>query len=155
MANRYFNVLTRATEDGVNKLVSTASGIYRGMLAGWPSGGSLDASTGSDPYGMFHDYLRLEEHPTNEALESYLAGKEINVATGKFICMVGPDLFTAGSVASVGDDLYPGTASLLDTAQNWPGVAKIGTVLSHHTVADAGGSGSFTAARCIMDFPVL
>jgi len=62
MANRYFNVLTNrgsAIEDGANKLNASSTGVYRGMLAGWPSGGSLGTSTGSNPYGQFHDYLRM------------------------------------------------------------------------------------------------
>ena len=155
MANRYFNVLTRGIEDGLNKLNSGSSGVYRGMLAGWPSGGSLGTSTGSTPYGQFHDYLRLEEHPTSEDLATYLCGREINVVTGKYLCLVGPDLFASGSVAAVGTDLYPGTAGLLDTAQNWPSVGKIGRVVGHTTIADSLGTGSFTAARCLMDFPLL
>jgi hypothetical protein len=41
MTNRYFNVLTpdQAIFDGVNKLNSGSDAVYRGMLAGWPSGG--------------------------------------------------------------------------------------------------------------------
>ena len=154
MANRYFSVTQGGIKDGVSKLNTGSSGVYRGMLAGWPSGGSLGTSTGSAPYGQFYDYLRLEEHPTSEDLGTYLSGKEVNVVTGKYICLVGPDLFTAGAVAAVGTKLYPGTASLLDTAQNWPSVSVIGKVVSHVTVADAGGAGSFTAARCVMEFPI-
>ncbi len=155
MTNRYFNVTQPdRIEDGVHKLNTGSSGVYRGMLAGWPSGGSLGTSTGSNPYGQFHDYLRLEEHPTSEDLSTYLCGKEINVVTGKYICLVGPGLFASGSVPSVGTKLYPGTAGLLDTAQNWPSVAVIGKVVGHVTIADFGGSGSFTAARCVMDLPI-
>jgi len=154
MANRYFNITQEGIKDGTNKLNTGSSGVYRGMLAGWPSGGSLGTSTGSTPYGQFDDYLRLEEHPTSEDLGSYLDGKEVNVATGRYVCLVGPDLFAAGSIAAVGTKLYPGTAGLLDTAQNWAGVQTIGKVVSHVTIADFGGTGSFTAARCVMDFPV-
>ena len=154
MANRYFNVTQGGIKEGAFKLNSGSSGVYRGMLAGWPSGGSLGTSTGSAPYGQFYDYLRLEEHPTSEDLATYLIGKEINVVTGKFNCLVGPDLFASGSVASVASQLYPGTAGLLDTAQHWPGVKPIGKVLGHFTVADAGGTGSYTAALCVMEFPV-
>lgn len=156
MANRYFSVLTsRGTiEDGANKLNSNASGVYRGMLAGWPSGGSLGTSTGSIPYGQFHDYLRMEYLPTSEDLSTYLAGREVNVVTGKYLALIGPDLFASGSVPAVGTKLYPGTTGLLDTAINWNGVACIGKVVAQRTVADAGGSGSFTAAECLMEFPV-
>jgi len=154
MANRYFNVTQGGIKDGVNKLNASSSGVYRGMLAGWPSGGSLGVSTGSAPYGQFDDYLRLEEHPQSEDLGVYLSGKEVNVATGKFISLVGPDLFTAGAIPAVGTALYPGAASLLDTAQNWPSASVIGKVKAHVTIADAGGAGSFSAAMCIMEFPV-
>jgi hypothetical protein len=156
MANYYFNVLDarNAELDGANKLNASSTGVYRGMLAGWPSGGSLGTSTGSAPYGQFYDYLRVEELPTSEDLGTYLSGKEINIVTGKFMCLVGPDLFVAGSVPAVGTKLYPGTAGKLDTAQNWSGATCIGKCVAQHTVADAGGSGSFTAARCIMEFPV-
>lgn len=155
MTNRYFAVTKGGLKDGTQKLNTGSSGVYRGMLAGWPSGGSLGVSTGSTPYGQFDDFLRLEEHPTSTDLGAYLDGKEVAIRTGKYFCLVGPDLFTAGSIAAVGTDLYPGTAGLLDTAQNWAGVEKIGTVVSHVTVADAGGSGSFDAARCLMNFPVF
>jgi len=156
MSNYYFNVLDarNAVLDGTNKLNASSTGVYRGVLAGWPSGGSLGISTGSAPYGQFYDYLRLEELPTSEDLGTYLSGKEINVVSGKYMALIGPDLFVAGSVPAVGTKLYPGTAGLLDTAQNWPGTEVIGKCVGHHTVADAGGSGSFTAARCIMEFPV-
>ena len=155
MANRYFQVnQPDRVADGTNKLNASSTGVYRGMLAGWPSGGSLGTSTGSAPYGQFYDFLRLEEHPTGEDLGPYLSGKEINVATGKYMCLVGPDLFASGAIAAVGSQLYPGTAGLLDTAQHWPGVKPIGKVTSHVTVADAGGTGSFSAARCIMELPV-
>ena len=156
MANRYFNVLNahNAQLDGVNKLNTGSSGVYRGMLAGWPSGGSLGTSTGSAPYGQFYDYLRMEELPTSEDLATYLAGKEINVVTGTYMCLVGPDLFASGSIPSVGDQIYPGTSGLLDTTQNWPGVKPIGKCVGTATIADHGGDGSFTAARCIMDLPV-
>jgi hypothetical protein len=153
MSNRYFNVTQGGIKDGTAKLNTGSSGVYRGMLAGWPSGGSLGTSTGSAPYGQFYDYLRLEEHPTSEDLGSYLDGKEVNVVTGKFISLCGPDLFASGAIPSVTSKLYPGTAGLLDTTQNWAGVQAIGKVLSHVTIADAGGSGSFDAARCLMDFP--
>ena len=156
MSNRYFNVLDarNAVLDGANKLNASSTGVYRGVLAGWPSGGSLGISTGSAPYGQFYDYLRLEELPTSEDLGTYLSGKEINVVSGKYMALIGPDLFVAGSVPAVGTALYPGTAGLLDTAQNWPSASVIGKCVGHHTVADAGGDGSFTAARCIMEFPV-
>lgn len=156
MANRYFNVLDarNAELDGANKLDSGSTGVYRGMLAGWPSGGSLGTSTGSAPYGQFYDFLRLEEPPTSEDLGGYLSGKEVNVVTGKYMTTVGPDLFTAGSIPSVGDLIYPGSAGLLDVNENWPSVKPIGKVLAVHTIADAGGSGSFSAARCMMELPV-
>jgi hypothetical protein len=154
MANRYFNVTQGGIKSGVSKLNTGSSGVYRGMLAGWPSGGSLGTSTGSNPYGQFDDYLRLEEYPTSEDLGTYLSGKEVNVVTGKYYCLVGPDLFAAGSIASIGSKLYPGTAGLLDTNQHWPGVQSIGKVVAHHTVADAGGSGSFDAALCVMELPI-
>lgn len=156
MANRYFQVLDarNAHLDGANKLNASSTGVYRGMLAGYPTGGSLGTSTGSVPYGQFYDFLRMEEPPTSEDLGGFLSGKEINVVTGKYMTLVGPDLFAAGSIPSVGTELYPGTAGLLDTAANWPGTKVIGRVLAHHTVADAGGSGSFSAARCIMELPV-
>lgn len=154
MANRYFQVTQGGIKDGVHKLNTGSSGVYRGMLAGWPSGGSLGVSTGSTPYGQFYDFLRLEEHPTTQDLGSYLDGKEVNVVTGKFVCLVGPDLFDGGSIPAVGSKLYPGTASLLDTDQNWAGAKEIGKVTAHVTVADAEGSGSFSAARCIMEFPI-
>jgi len=156
MANRYFQVhdARNAELDGANKLNTSSTGIYRGVLAGWPSGGSLAISTGSAPYGQFYDFLRLEEKPQSEDLGGYLSGKEVNVVTGKYMISAGPDLFTAGSVAVVGSLLYPGVAGLLDTVQQWPGTAVIGKVVAHHTIADSGGSGSFTAARCMMELPV-
>jgi len=156
MANRYFNVLNGhlAQMDGANKLNASSSGVYRGMLAGWPSGGSLGTSTGSAPYGQFYDFLRLEELPTSEDLGTYLSGKEINVVTGTYMTTVGPDLFASGSIPSVGDQLYPGTAGLLDTTQNWPGVKSIGKCVQHVTIADHDGDGSYSAARCIMNLPV-
>lgn len=154
MANRYFAVVTRGIEDGQNKLNASSSGVYRGMLAGWPSGGSLGTSTGSIPYGQFHDYLRLEELPQSEDLATYLCGKEINVVNGEYLALIGPDLFTAGSIPAVGTELYPGTAGLLDTTQNWPSVKVIGRCVAHHTVADSLGTGSFSAALCRMRLPV-
>jgi len=156
MANRYFNVLDarNAELDGANKLNASSTGVYRGMLAGWPSGGSLGTSTGSAPYGQFYDFLRLEEPPTSEDLGGYLSGKEVNVVTGKYMTLVGPDLFTSGAIPSVGTQLYPGAAGLLDTAANWPDTESIGKVLAHHTIADAGGAGSYSAARCMMELPV-
>ena len=155
MANRYFAVMTRGIEDGQNKLNTGSSGVYRGMLAGWPTGGSLGTSTGSAPYGQFHDYLRLEEYPTSEDLATYLCGKEVNVVQGEYLCLVGPDLFASGAIAAVGSSLYPGTAGLLDTAQHWPSVKSIGKVVAHHTVADSLGTGSFSAALCRMRLPVF
>lgn len=155
MANRYFQVTQGGIKDGVSKLNTGSSGVYRGMLADWPSGGSLGTSSGSAPYGQFYDFLRLEEHPTSQDLGTFLSGKEVNVVTGKFVCLAGPDLFNSGSIAAVGSALYPGTTGLLDTAQNWPSVQQIGKVTSHVTVADAGGAGSFDAARCLMEFPVF
>src|SRR4030043_146444 len=109
MANRYFNVLNahNATLDGANKLNSSASGVYRGMLAGYPSGGSLNTSSGSAPYGQFYDYLRLEELPTSEDLSTYLTGKEVNIVTGKVMSLVGRDLFSAGAVAAFGCTVSP------------------------------------------------
>lgn len=156
MANRYFQVhdARNAELDGANKLNASSTGVYRGMLAGWPSGGSLGVSTGSAPYGQFYDFLRLEEPPTSEDLGGYLSGKEINVVTGKYMISAGPDLFSAGTIPSVGTQLYPGTAGLLDTAANWPDTKPIGKVVAVHTIADAGGSGSFSAARCMMELPV-
>ena len=70
MTNRYFSVLNdfQAIQDGTQKLNSGSSGVYRGMLAGYPSGGSLGTSTGSAPYGQFNDYLRNEEYPTSQDL---------------------------------------------------------------------------------------
>lgn len=154
MSNRYFQVTQGGIKQGTHKLNTGSSGVYRGMLSGWPSGGSLGTSTGSTPYGQFYDFLRLEEHPTTQDLGSFLDGKEVNVVTGKFYCLVGPDLFASGSIAAVGSKLYPGTAGLLDTNQNWSGVETIGKVAAHVTVADAGGAGSFDAAHCIMEFPI-
>lgn len=158
MANRFFSVQDSqdgAIYDGNNKLNSNASSVYRGMLAGYPSGGSLGVSTGSAVYGQFNDYLRNEEYPTTQELATYLAGKEINVVTGRYLCVMGADCFSAGAVPAVGTTLYPGTAGLIDTAENWPGVGKIGRVLRQITVADYEGGGSFTAAECIMDLPTL
>ena len=156
MTNYYFNVTQGGRiESGVDKLNAGSSGLYRGMLAGWPSGGSLGVSTGSAPFGQFHDYLRLEELPTSQDLGTYLSGKEVNVVTGQYVCLCGPDLFVAGTIPAIGTLLYPGTAGYLDTAQNWPGTASIGRVAGHVTVADVGGTGSFSAARCVMDLPVL
>lgn len=156
MANRYFQVLDarNAELDGVNKLNAGSSGVYRGMLAGWPSGGSLGTSTGSAPYGQFYEFLRLQEPPTSEDLATYLCGHNINIVTGKYMVLVGPDLFASGSIPSIGAQLYPGTAGLLDTAANWPDTKPIGKVLDHRTIADAGGTGSFSAARCMMELPV-
>jgi len=156
MANRYFQVLDarNAELDGASKLNASSTGVYRGMLAGWPSGGSLGTSTGSAPYGQFYDFLRLEEPPTSEDLGGYLSGKEVNVVTGKYMILAGPDVFTAGSIPSVGTQLYPGASGLLDTAQNWPGVNPIGKCVATHILADAGGTGSFSAARCMMELPV-
>jgi len=157
VTNRYFNVLTpdQAIFDGVNKLNSGSDAVYRGMLAGWPSGGSLGTSTGSAPYGQFYDYLRNEEYVATEDLGDYLDGKEVGVVTGKYLALCGPDCFAAGSIPSVGAKLYAGTAGLLDVNQNWVGAASIGKVVGHYTVADAAGAGSFSAAQCLMDLPVL
>lgn len=157
MSNRYFAVLDdyNAIMDGANKLNASSTGVYRGMLAGWPSGGSLGTSTGSAPYGQFNDYLRNEEYPTSTDLGTYLSGKEINVVTGRYMALIGPDLFNGGSIPSVGTKLYPGTAGLLDTAQNWAGVSSIGKVVAHRTVADHDGDGSFDAAQCLMELPVI
>jgi hypothetical protein len=154
MTNRYFQVTQEGIRDGVSKLNAGSSGVYRGMLAGWPSGGSLGTSTGSNPYGQFYDYLRLEEFPQSEDLGEYLDGREINVVTGKYICLCGPALFTAGTIPAVGTLLYPGTAGLLDTAQNWAGVSSIGRVANHVTIADVDGAGSYSVARCVMNLPV-
>ena len=160
MATCYCSVTTsgQGIFDGTHKLASTgsASTTRNCYVARLDSSSELQlCASGSLPFGLFYDHLDNEYQITTVAtdcinINSYAADEYVNVATGGFWALVGPDAFTEGSVPAQNATLYEGASGKITVT---PGTYKIGRC--HQQVTVQHRSGSYSVAHCQFEFDHL
>lgn len=151
----YFQVLTpqQSIHDGKFKMAASASAsgttIYNGMVAKLDASGDLVLSTSSDEnhVGLFYDTKALTYKPTTKELSTDLWGKRCGIVTGTFEALVGPELFSAGTIAAIGSKLYATTGGKYTTS----GSNAIGFVVDNAvTLQDP--AGSYSVGRVKFNF---
>ncbi len=150
---RYFQVLDsrNGLPDGHHMMATTqTAAIYNGYIAAIDSAGYAHLYDGTeDSYGLFYDFMAMEEYPTSDNLTTYLTGEYVTVmGGGPFRALVGTHAFAAGTLPAANTLLCAGSTGLITTT----GTCIIGRCVTN----SVGISGTDKyVSECIFTFPSL
>ena len=138
--------------DGHRKMDASETSVYRGYIASVDNDdGELITEDGSHKIiGLFYDFMSLVEYPTTENL-AQLIGKNCNIVSGVFDCILSADLFSEGTLPAIGDAVYnkaDGSGKWDHTSSN---TVNLGTCIGTQVLRDeTGATATGAVIRCII-----